>query len=171
MGKAVVRDVVEKNAGGNPLRQCGFIGVYDRVAQTPSPCRHRNAAIGQPVELRQAARFEARWDQDGVSSALEQMREFFVITNGDRDLAGMTGGRGAKFHLKGCVSRAEQSQPRAQRYQGINLIAQHIHALLQGQATDHRQQRSFVGVRPEAALDRALVDAARLDQAKTVASS
>ncbi|KAG5721678.1 hypothetical protein E4T56_gene6046, partial [Termitomyces sp. T112] len=161
-----VIDRGELHPGGRPGLDRGQIGIHHRIGQPPRARHHRHAAIGQTVQLRQAARLEPAGHEDGVAPRLHPVRERLVIADAHRNAPRMARGGGGKFPHQRRIARPQQRQTPPHPGQMVEALRQHIHALLPGQTADHDEQRAIVTLKAEFRLQRALVGQALAKRAR-----
>ena len=103
------------DTGGNR----SLVGIDDGVGKAAGARHDRHAAIAQAVKLGEAARLEARRDDDRVATALHQMRQAFIVADDDADAAAMAGGTGEQSTFQRMIAGPQNGQPRAHAGQRI----------------------------------------------------
>ena len=117
-------------------------GCHCAVCTSADPRDNRDATIAQAIELGQAARLEARRDQNSVGAALQKMRQLLVIPDDRAEAALMPVGSGDEFLFDRPLAGSKQRQAGARSNERINTRGEQIHSLLPGQAAHHAVERA-----------------------------
>ena len=92
LGQRLPVDAGELDACGDAGIGGGKVGVDHRVGQPAGARHHRHAAIGEAIELGQAARLEAAGHENRISARLHPVRQRLVIADAHGDAARMARG-------------------------------------------------------------------------------
>jgi len=149
--------VVEGEAGGRAFGQVCRGRIDDRVGKPADPAHQRQSPVTQRVELGQAARLEARRDEDDIGAGIDQVRQTFIIADRNPDPSSIPFRRSCESLLEITVSRAEQRELPAARDEVRQPREGEVEAFLRGQAADDPEQRRAVDrLEPETALQASL---------------
>ncbi len=132
---------VEGEAGRAPGGQGRGVGVDDGVGEPAGAAHQRQRAVAQGIELRQAARLEARRHDDAVAARHNQVRQRLVIAERHPDPAGMSLRRCREAGFEIAVAAAKQDEPAAECDQPRQGGEQEVEPLLRGQPGDRAEQR------------------------------
>ncbi len=128
-----------------------MIGIDHGIVQATIARHHRYAAISQRIKLGEAARLEARRNDDGVTTGLHEVRERLVIADRHADPVRMTGGRCHQRAFQTDFARAQHYEATAHGHDIIGNLGDQVDALLPGEAGDDAEKWAVIVVHPEVA--------------------
>ena len=160
LGQRLPVDAGELDARGDAGIGGGKVGVDHRIGQTAGARHHRYAAIGEAIELRQAARLEPAGHENRVAARLHPVRQRLVIADAHGDAAGMARGGLVEARFQRRIARPQQRKTPADPDEMVDRFEQDVHALLPGEPADHHEQRTVAGFQRELLLQRPFVGGA-----------
>ena len=140
---------MENEAVGAAVVEVFQAAVDHGVGQPTHSAHQGQRAVAQAVELGQAARLEARGQQNHVGPRNHAVRQGFVVTNDERHVARVALCAVAQRLLYCRIARAQHRELPAALHQLVHHSGQQVQALLLGQAADHRKQQR-IGARCQA---------------------